>query len=136
MRQLCRVRFVAQMSPSAGNSSRVTARFHPFVPHSDDRDHAFLGDATVENVKGLLTRAASVEPRAYRTWKLRIPGRSSARALISNPSGLSRNLAHRSDEEGGVSLPAFCAPPLGACRKDVGKIDLRWAGEAEPRHAT
>jgi hypothetical protein len=28
----------------------VTARFHPFVQHADDLDHAFLGDAIVENV--------------------------------------------------------------------------------------
>ena len=28
----------------------VTARFHPFVQHSDDLDHTFLGDAIVENV--------------------------------------------------------------------------------------
>jgi hypothetical protein len=114
----------------------VTARFHPFVQHPDDLDHAFLDDAIVENVNrspdaGGFSRASSIpNVETANTWtKFRS-------RLGKQPFGLSRNLAHRSDEEGGVSLPAFCAPPLGACRKNVGKIDLRWAGEPKPRHAT
>jgi hypothetical protein len=32
-------------------------------------------------------------------------------------------------------LPAFDAPPLGTCRKDIGEIVLSWASEPKPRHA-
>jgi hypothetical protein len=44
-------------------------------------------------------------------------------------------MSHRRNEKSGVSLPAFSAPPVGAGRKDVGKINLRWASETKPRHA-
>jgi hypothetical protein len=51
------------------------------------------------------------------------------------PVGLIRNLPHRVGENGGGPLRALRAPTLGACRKDVRKIDLRWSSKPKPRHA-
>jgi hypothetical protein len=51
------------------------------------------------------------------------------------PTGLCRDLSHRLGKNGGVPLPAFGAPTLGARRQDVGQVDLRRTGEPKPRHA-
>jgi hypothetical protein len=113
----------------------VTTRVHPFVQQADDLDHAFLGDAIVENVN------RSPDLRAFRRTGCvshveAADTGTKVRPLFGERSvGLSRHLAHRFHENSGVPLPAFGAPSLGACRKDIGKIDLRWASEAKPRHA-
>lgn len=117
---------------SARQFVEVTARIHPFMQHADDLDYAFLGDAIVENVNRspdhpcAFCRASSIpNVEAANTWMKFRSG------LGKQPFGLNRHLAHRGDEEGSISLPAFCAPPLGACRKDVGQIDLCGAREAK-----
>ncbi|HUE85814.1 MAG TPA: hypothetical protein VMO26_07015 [Vicinamibacterales bacterium] len=113
----------------------VTTRFHPFVQHADDLDHAFPGDAIVENVNRspnlyAFSRTAcvsDVEAADTRTKVRSLP--------CEQPVGLSRDLPHRGGENSGVPLPTLGAPTLGTCRKDVGKIDLRGASEAKPRHS-
>jgi hypothetical protein len=42
---------------------------------------------------------------------------------------------HRIGKDSCVPLPTIGAPTLGACGKDVGKIDLRGASEPKPHHA-
>jgi hypothetical protein len=62
--------------------------------------------------------------------------RTKVRSLpCERPVGLSRDLSHRGGENSGVPLPSLGAPTFAACRKDVGKIDLRWASETKPRHS-
>ena len=112
----------------------VTARFHPFMQPADDLDHAFLGDAIVENVNRLPDLCA------FRTARISdvkaTDTRTKVRSLsCQRPVGLSRDLPHGSRENGSVPLLAFDAPTLGTGGKDVGKIDLRGASEAKPRHA-
>ena len=113
----------------------VTARVHPFVQHADDLDHAFLGDAIVENVNRSPDLRAFSRTACISDVEAADTGTKVRSLLGERPFGLSRDLAHRGDENSGVPLPAVGAPPLGACRKDVGKIDLRWASEPKPRHA-
>jgi hypothetical protein len=107
-------------------SVEMTARVHPFVQHTDDLDHAVSSDAIVENVNrsadfrgsSRTSCVPSMETAEVRTKFWSLP--------CERPFGLSRDLSHRGGKNGGVPLPALDAPPLGgACRQDVGQIDLR-----------
>ena len=50
MQQLSRVGSARSDVAFGWQFVEVTTRFHPFMQHADDLDHAFLGDAIVENV--------------------------------------------------------------------------------------
>jgi hypothetical protein len=115
---------------------QVTAWFHPFVQHADDLDHTFLGDAIEENVNRFPDRCAFSRTACRSDVEAADTGTKVRSLSCERLVGLSRDLAHCSDENGGIPLPAFGAPSLSACRKDIDEIDLRRAGEAKPRHST
>jgi hypothetical protein len=94
-----------------------------------------LADAVVENMN---------RPPDFRSvsWTARVSDVEAAdtgtkvRSLLAERAvGLGRDLSHRGGENSGVPLLAVGSPTIGAGRKDVGKIDLRWASEPKPRHA-
>jgi hypothetical protein len=114
---------------------KVTDRVHPFVQHTDDLDHAFLGSAIVENVNW------SPDLCAFRTVgmsevKAADTTGTKFRALpCEQPFGLIRDLSHCGGENSGVPLPTAGTPAFGTCRKDIGQIDQCWTSEPKPRHA-
>lgn len=63
-----------------------------------------------------------------------MPDRRSVRFFVSGPPGSSATCRIASAGNSRVPLPALGAPTVGACRKDVGEIDLRGASEPKPRH--
>jgi hypothetical protein len=119
----------------AGRFLDVTARVHLFVQHADDLDHTFLGDAIVENVNGSPDLCAFSGTACISDVEAADTGTKVRSRLGERPGGLSRHLAHRVSENNGVPLLALGAPTLGACRKDSGKIELRWPSEPKGRHS-
>jgi hypothetical protein len=113
----------------------LTTRVHPFVQHADGLDHIFLGDAIVENVNRSPDLCACSGTACRPDVETADTGTKVGSLPSQWPLGLSRDLSHGGDENGCVPLPAFAAPPLSTCRRDVGKIDLRWASESKPYHA-
>ena len=102
----------------------MTARVHPFVQDADDLDHAVPSDAIGENVNRPSDLSSSSRTSCVPDMEAS-DIRTEFRSLPCEwPFGLSRNLAHRSHENGCVPLSALDAPPLGARRKDVGQIYL------------
>jgi hypothetical protein len=113
----------------------VTTRVHPFVQHADNLDHTFLGDAIVENMNRSPDLCSVSRTARISDVEAADTGTKVRSLLGERPVGLSRDLSHCGGENGCVPLPALGAPPLGARRKDVDKIDLRWTSEPKPRHA-
>lgn len=113
----------------------MTARVHLLVQHADDLDHTVLGDAIVQNMNRP-PDLRSVSRTGRMSEVEAADSGSEFRSLLRQRAfWIVRDLSHRGGENRGVPLLALGTPTLAACRKDVGKIDLRWAGEPKPRHA-
>jgi len=111
----------------------VAARVHPFVQHPDDLDRTFLGDAIVENMNRSpdlrsVSRTARLSDVAAAATATKVRS-----LLCQRPVRLGRDLSHRIGNDSRVPLPAVGAPTLGACRKDIGQINLCGASEPKPR---
>lgn len=113
----------------------MTTRVHPFVQHADDLDHAFLGDAIVQNMNRSPDLCAFGGTACISDVEAANTGTKVRSLLAERAVRFSRDLSHRGGENSGVPLLALSTPTLGASRKDVGKIDLRWPSEPKPRHA-
>jgi hypothetical protein len=113
----------------------VTARVHLFVQHPDDLDRALPSDAIVKNINRSpdlrsVNRTARIsDVEAADTW-------TEFRSLLRERAyWLVRNLPHSVGKNSRVPLSAVGAPTLGACRKDIGQINLCGVSEPKPRHA-
>lgn len=112
----------------------VTGRLHALVQNANDFYDSLAVDAVVESMNrvshlGPFSRHSGMPDMEAADTRAKLGPLSRKR-----PVRLSRHLLHGGSENGGVAPPPIGAPSLGTDGQDVGEIDLRWAGEAEPRH--
>ena len=123
---------LADAARAAGVALQVNAfgsLLTPFFTSTPVRDYqsALTADTSAYAAffQGMLKRGVYPPPSQFEAWFL---------SAAHTDNHIRRTIQAARDSMTEVAS-AFCTPPLGTRRKDVGQIDQRGAGEAEPRHA-